>query len=216
MNSIGKFGISLLLLAGLSRPTARAQVVSAPILEGQSFVQSGLQATLKALEAKANVLIKSGVVEQTLTKNFTGQNLLLHKEWYDGLLQISASVRNYQRVAHIFNRQAAIITIYSDYITKFRADPYLSPSQLAATTQGYAVLINQSADYLDDLRTVISPLKAKMTDAERMEMIDKLDDKVTEQYNLVNYFTRRTMAISSQQAQQAQDAQTIKSLLGTK
>lgn len=209
MKPLSKFSIALLLAGfGFGTPAAKAQVVSAPILEGQSFVQTGLQKVLKGLEARANTLIRDGVQEQALTKQFTSQNMQMHKQWYDGLMQVSSTVRNYQRVAHIFNRQAAIITIYSDYIERFRADPNLTPAQLAATTRGYTALINQSADYLDELRTIISPAKAKMTDAERMELIDKLDDKVTEQYNLVNYFTRRTMAISAQQAQTTQDRKT--------
>ncbi|GAB3307676.1 DUF4141 domain-containing protein [Hymenobacter tenuis] len=189
-------------------------IVSAPVLEGTNFVQTGLQATLKALSTKANTLVNDGVVEQVLTKQFTEKNMLLHKSWYDGLLQISSTIRTYRRVQHIFERQAAIITIYSNYIGKFRADSHLTPAQVDGMVRGYTVLIKESAGYLDDLTAVISPLKAKMTDAERMELIDALDDKVTHQYELVSYFTRRNMAISLQQAREARDLATIKKLYG--
>jgi hypothetical protein len=55
-----------------------------------------------------------------------------------------------------------------------------------------------------------------MTDAERMELIDVLDDKVTHQYDLVSYFTRRNMAISQQQGQASKDAALLKQLYGLK
>ncbi|WP_324680838.1 hypothetical protein [Hymenobacter sp. GOD-10R] len=183
-------------------------------MEGTNFIQTGLQATLKALSTKANTLVNAGVVEQVLTKGFTEKNMLLAKSWYDGLMQVSNTIKQYRRVRHIFERQTAIITIYSNYIGKFKQDPNLSPEQVAGMVRGYTVLIQESASYLDDLTAIVSPLKSKMTDAERMELIDALDDKVTHQYDLVNYFTRRNMAMSFRQNQAAKDLATIKQLYG--
>jgi hypothetical protein len=210
-----QFTLCLAALCLFGAPAARAQaVVSAPVLEGTNFIQTGLQATLKALNTKANDLANDGVVEQVLTKGFTEKNMLLAKEWYDGLLAISNTIKTYRRVQHIFERQTAIITIYSNYIGKFKADPNLSPAQVAGVIRGYTLLIQESGTYLDDLSAIVSPAKSKMTDAERMELIDVLDDKVTHQYDLVNYFTRRNMAISTQQGQASKDAATLKKLYG--
>ena len=207
--------VAALCLVG--RVPAQAQaIVSAPILEGTNFIQTGLQATLKALSTKANTLVNEGVVEQVLTKGFTEKNMLLAKDWYDGLLQVSNTIKTYRRVRHIFERQTAIITIYSNYIGKFKADPNLTPAQVAGMVRGYTNLIQESASYLDDLAAIVSPLKSKMTDAERMELIDALDDKVTHQYELVSYFTRRNMAISMQQNKAQKDLQIIKQLYGLK
>ena len=212
-----QFTLCLAALCLLGKPAAHAQaVVSAPVLEGTNFIQTGLQATLKALNTKANDLANDGVVEQVLTKGFTEKNMLMAKDWYDGLLAISNTIKTYRRVQHIFERQTAIITIYSNYIGKFKADPNLSPVQVAGVIRGYTVLIQESGTYLDDLSAIVSPAKSKMTDAERMELIDVLDDKVTHQYDLVNYFTRRNMAISTQQGQASKDAATLKQLYGLK
>lgn len=199
----------------LGTPRAQAQVVvTAPVLEGTNFIQTGLQATLKALSTRANTLVNNGVVEQVLTKGFTEKNMLLAKNWYDGLLQVSNSIKTYRRVQHIFERQTAIITIYSDYIGRFKADPNLTPAQVGGMVRGYTVLIQESAGYLDELTAIVSPLKSKMTDAERMELIDALDDKVTHQYELVSYFTRRNLALSAQQSRAQRDRQTLKQLYG--
>jgi len=212
-----RFTLCLAALCLFGAPVAHAQaVVSAPILEGTNFIQTGLQATLKALNTKANLLANDGVVEQVLTKGFTEKNMLLAKDWYDGLLAISNTIKTYRRVQHIFERQTAIITIYSNYVGQFKADPNLSPSQVAGIVRGYTLLIQESGSYLDDLSAIVSPAKSKMTDAERMELIDALDDKVTHQYDLVSYFTRRNMAISLQQGQAAKDASTLKQLYGLK
>ncbi|SMB80953.1 hypothetical protein SAMN00120144_3620 [Hymenobacter roseosalivarius DSM 11622] len=210
-----QFILCMAALCLLGKPAAHAQaVISAPVLEGTNFIQTGLQATLKALSTKANTLVNAGVVEQVLTKGFTEKNMRLAKNWYDGLMQVSQTVRTYRRVGHIFERQTAIITIYSDYIGRFKADPNLTPGQVAGMVRGYTVLIQESAGYLDELTAIVSPLKSKMTDAERMELIDALDDKVTHQYELVSYFTRRNIAIAMQQNQAKKDMQTLKQLYG--
>jgi hypothetical protein len=212
-----QFTLCLAALCLLGTPAARAQaIVSAPVLEGTNFIQTGLQSTLKALNTKANILANDGVVEQVLTKGFTEKNMLLAKDWYDGLLAISNTIKTYRRVQHIFERQTAIITIYSTYIGQFKADPHLSATQVTGMVRGYTVLIQESAGYLDDLSAIVSPAKSKMTDAERMELIDILDDKVTHQYDLVNYFTRRNMAISQQQGQASKEAAILKQLYGLK
>ncbi|WP_022821553.1 hypothetical protein [Hymenobacter norwichensis] len=210
-----QFFLCVAALCLVGKPSAQAQaIVSAPVLEGTNFIQTGLQATLKALNTTANKLVNNGVVEQVLTKGFTEKNMLLAKNWYDGLMQVSNTIRTYRRVQHIFERQTAIITIYSNYIGKFRADPNLTPAQVQGMVRGYTTLIQESASYLDDLTAIVSPLKSKMTDAERMELIDALDDKVTHQYDLVSYFTRRNMAISMQQNKAQKDMLLIKQLYG--
>ena len=79
-----------LALLGLVVTKASAQlVVTAPVLEVQSGVQTGLQNTMKGLSSAANVLVKAGVKEQELTKVFSEKNMQLAKTWYDGLLQVS-------------------------------------------------------------------------------------------------------------------------------
>ena len=155
-----------------------------------------------------------GVAEQVLTKVASAKNLALAKEWYDGLLEVSNAVKSYRRVQHIFERQVAIIKIYSDYIERFKKDSHLRPAQIAAMVNGYTTLITESTDYLDDLTGIISPLKGKMTDAERMELIDALDEKVTHQYELVSYFTRRNIALSVRESSTAREVDTLKKLYG--
>ncbi|UYZ61152.1 hypothetical protein [Hymenobacter latericus] len=206
--------VAIFLILWSSSSLSAQAIVSAPVLEGQSFMQTGLQATMKGLEAKANVLIDKGVVEQTLTKTYSKQNMLLHKEWYEGLLKISEAVRTYRRVQHIFERQAAMIKIYSDYITRFTTDDNLNPQQRAAIGKAYAGLLREGAGMLDELKVLVNPAGAKMTDAERLELIDALDERITRHYDLLVYFTRRSQALSRQQAVQLADRRLVEKLYG--
>lgn len=214
-----KVRIPLLALAflGLTAAEASAQlVVTAPVLEVQSGVQTGLQNTMKGLSQAANVLVKAGVKEQELTKVFSEKNLQLAKTWYDGLLQVSTAVRRYRRVQSVFEKQGRIIQTYSTAIETLRQSPYVGAEQLSAMTTTYSRMLTESANTLADLQTIVSPAMLKMTDAERMRFIDKLDVKITDQLGLIRYYTQRNLVQMHLAEQKAQDAQALQALMGAR
>jgi hypothetical protein len=206
-----------LAVLALSIGKASAQlVVTAPVLEVQSGVQTGLQNTMKGLSSAANVLVKAGVKEQELTKVFSEKNMMLAKTWYDGLLQVSNAVRNYRRVQSVFEKQGRIIQTYSTAIETLRQSPFVKPEQLSLMTATYTKMLTESANTLSDLQTIVSPAMLKMTDAERMRFIDKLDTKISDQLGLIQYYTQRNMVQMNMAEQKAQDAQSLNALMGAR
>lgn len=202
-----------LLALVVSRASAQL-VVTAPVLEVQSGVQTGLQNTMKVLSNQANLLVSQGVGEQELTKVFSEKNMLMAKNWYDGLLSVSSAVRDYRRVRNIFEKQTRIITTYSQAIETFRKSPVVTPGQLSTMTTVYGKMLLESANTISDLSTVISPAVFKMTDAERLRFIDQLDAKITKQYELVDYYTRRNMYCLRLAQQKQQDEKSVLALMG--
>ncbi|GAB3323329.1 hypothetical protein GCM10027511_32190 [Hymenobacter humi] len=206
-----------LAILALSAGKASAQlVVTAPVLEVQSGVQTGLQNTMKGLSKAANVLVKAGVKEQELTKVFSEKNMMLAKNWYDGLLQVSSAVRSYRRVQSVFEKQGRIIQTYSTAIETLRQSPFVKPEQLSDMTTIYTKMLTESANTLSDLQTIVSPAMLKMTDAERMRFIDKLDVKISGQLGLINYFTQRNIVQMNLAEQKANDAQALNALMGAR
>lgn len=211
--------ITLLLVAVLVLSASRASaqlVVDAPVLEGQGVVQTGLQNTMKVLSNQANKLVSQGVTEQELTKVFSEKNMLMAKNWYDGLQSISSAVRDYRKVKLIFQKQTAIITQYSQAIEVLRKSTFIKPDQLVAMTNTYSKLLVESSNTISDLSTVVSPALFKMTDAERMRFIDQLDTKISDQAALVDYFTRRNFMMMQQQQQRSVDQTALNALTGGK
>lgn len=205
---------SLALLFGATSKASAQLVVTAPVLEVQSGVQTGLQNTMKTLEAAANKLVAAGVKEQELTKRFSLQNMEQHKAWYDGLMKVSNVVRDYRHVRAIMGKQTQIIQQYSTAIELLRRSPYIKPDQLTAMTSMYAKLMQESANTVADLSTITRAQNLKMTDAERMEFIDQLDTKITDQLGLITYFTRRNMMMLQTAQQIEQDRTTLLSFMG--
>jgi hypothetical protein len=206
--------LSVTLLSLCASQASAQAVVSAPVLEAQAGVQTVLQKAMKALSSAANKLVNQGVGEQKLTKMFSEQNMKMAKNWYDGLQQVSGAVRDYRRVRMIFFKQNQIITQYSQAVEVLRKSAFIRPEQLTAMTATYAKMLLESSHTIEDLATVTSPAMLKMTDAERMRFIDQLDKKITEQADLMDYFTRRNMMMMHHQQQQSVDEQALSALIG--
>lgn len=212
-----RVGILGLALLGLTISRASAQlVVTAPVLEVQGGVQTGLQSTMKVLSSAANKLVASGVKEQELTKMFSEKNMLMAKNWYDGLLSVSSAVRDYRRVRNIFSKQTQIISRYSSAIEVLRQSPYITPTQLSSMTTVYGKMLLESSNTITDLQTIVSPAMLKMTDAERMKFIDQLDVKITDQSQLLNYFTDRNLMMVRTAKENANDLNALKSFMAAK
>jgi hypothetical protein len=211
---VGMLGLALL---GLTVSRASAQlVVTAPVLEVQGGVQTGLQSTMKVLSSAANKLVASGVKEQELTKMFSEKNMLMAKNWYDGLLSVSSAVRDYRRVRNIFSKQTQIISRYSSAIEVLRQSSYITPTQLSSMTTVYGKMLLESSNTIADLQTIVSPAMLKMTDAERMKFIDQLDVKITDQSQLLNYFTDRNLMMVRTAKENANDLNALKSFMAAK
>jgi hypothetical protein len=125
-------------------------------------------------------------------------------------------VRSYRRVQSVFEKQGRIIQNYSTAIETLRQSPYVAPEQLSAMTTIYTKMLTESANTLSDLQTIVSPAMLKMTDADRMRFIDKLDAKITDQLGLINYFTQRNLVQMHLAEQKAQDAQALNALMGAR
>ncbi|RZJ60026.1 MAG: hypothetical protein EOO58_03410 [Hymenobacter sp.] len=209
------FTIAVLGGLGLLARPARAQfVISAPIAEGQATKQAGHQGILTVLKDLGNTIVKKGNDTQAVIKSLEDQTVQMHDEWYSSLLKINSVVSNYQQVKSIWSYQNRTLSLYTQNITQLRSNPYLTPSQIQGMVKGYTVLLSENVGLLDDLTTILTPSAAKMTDAQRLKFINKISDKVTHQYQLVAYFTKRNQALATQQTQNAQDTQTLKKLYG--
>ena len=209
--------LTLTVLAGLglaARPAHAQLVISAPIAEGQATKQATHQGFLTILKDLGNTVVKKGNDTQAIIKSLEDQTVQLHDEWYTSLLKINSVVANYQQVKSIWSYQSRTMSLYTQNVSQLRSNPYLTPTQIQGIVKGYTTLLAENVGLLDDLTTILTPGAAKMTDAQRLKFINKISDKVTHQYQLVAYFTKRNQTMASQQTQAALDAQTLKKLYG--
>lgn len=80
--------------------------------------------------------------------------------------------------------------------TRRCSDENYTPEELAAISSGYAMLIDESSDVLQDLKNVVNVTGMSLTDAERLAIIDNAYRSLMNYRNLVRYYTNKTISVS--------------------
>ena len=207
----------LSLIAGslLAAPAAHAQwVITAPIAESQARTQVVHQGFLTTLKAVGNTIQDAGNDAQTVITTVTQTTADLHDEWYSSLLKVGGMVRDYKRVKSIWTYQQRILDLYLANIKTLKEHPALTPVQVQAMVKGYTILLTENVNMLDDLSSILTPQMAKLDDADRLKLINKLAGRIEHQYQLVSYFTKRNYAIAEAQDKESYDKKILHSLYG--
>lgn len=139
-------------------------------------------------------------------------NFDLHNVYLNGLLAVSPTVKNYSRVAEIILQQASLVSEYKRANNAFKQSGSFSASELSYMSDVYTRLINQSLDNLDELNTILSDSKLRMSDAERIKGIDRIYTSSTDQLQCLRAFNRQGIMLSLQRAKDNNDIQTLQKL----
>jgi DNA repair ATPase RecN len=149
-------------------------------------------------------------------KNISQGNFNLHKDFLDGLMQISPTVKNYKRVADIINYQIIILKEYKTAFSRFKNDKNFNSQELEYLNRVYNNLFKQSLKNLDDLTTVVTANKLRMTDDERLKSIDDIFNEIQDKVMFLRHFNNNTTILAVQRAKERNDAATIRNIYGIK
>lgn len=193
-----------LCLMGTGR--AHAQwVVSDPGNLAQSIINSAKE-MVETAGTKANTL--NGFLE---TKKVFEQG----KAYYDALKSVHDVVKGGAKVAKSISLVMEISETYVNNYQKMLSDGNYTPEELAAISSGYAMLIDESSDVLQDLKNVVNVTGMSLTDAERLAMIENAYRNLLNYRNLVRYYTNKTISVSYLRARKKNDMDRVMALYGT-
>lgn len=144
--------------------------------------------------------------------NLSKGNFDLHNAYLTGLMAISPAVRNYGRVAEIISQQASLVSEYKRANNSFKQSGSFSADELSYMSNVYSRLIDQSLDNLDELNTLLTANKLRMSDADRIKGIDRIYRSSTDQLNFLRAFNRQGIILSLQRAKDNNDLNTLKKL----
>jgi DNA repair ATPase RecN len=149
-------------------------------------------------------------------KNISQGNFNLHKDFLHGLMQISPTVKNYKRVADIINYQIIIVKEYKRAFGRVKNDKNFNSQELEYLNRVYNNLFKQSLKNLDDLTTVVTANKLRMTDDERLKSIDDIFNEIQDKVMFLQHFNNNTTILAVQRAKERNDAATIRNIYGIK
>ena len=137
------------------------------------------------------------------------------KKYYDALKKVNDLVRDAQRVKETILMVGEISDIYVNNYKKMLSDPNSRPEELVAIANGYTKLLGESNNLLKELKQVVNITTLKMTDKERMDVVDRCYKEVRDYRNLVRYYTNKNISVSYLRAKKQQDTDRVLSLYGT-
>ena len=200
--------IGLILGIGNTHAQSIAQLTQQLVMDYEKLAQ--LKDILQDMY-KAYTILDNGYTD---IKNIVQGNFNLHKAFLDGLLAVSPAVKNYERVAGIINTEYTIVSEYKAAYKQFSADGHFTIRELDNMNTVYTNLFNRSLSCVNELVMVITANQLRMSDAERLQAIDRVYADITGQLRLLRTFNNSTSVQAVLRARAAGDIGTLKSIYG--
>lgn len=150
----------------------------------------------------------------TTIRNISQGNYSLHHLFIDGLMAVNPSVRNYKRIPNIIDYQKLLVKEYKRAYMRFQQDPHFTPQEIQYITNVYNYLFTASIRNVDDLMTIITATKLRMSDDERMRAIDRIFYDMESKLVFLRDFNSRTQLLAIQRARAANDVRMLKHIYG--
>ncbi len=167
-----------------------------------------LQNAQKVLENKLSQLKLSEIAE------WTEKQRQLYKKYYDELWQVRQTLATYHRIATIIQRQKQIVQQYKFTWEMINQDKHFTRSELDYMYRVYTGILNESLYNLDEILLVINSYKTQMSDAKRLEIINKAGDSIDKNYRDLQQFNNQNIQLSLNRAKDEHEILAVKKLYG--
>jgi len=150
----------------------------------------------------------------TTIKNIAEGNYTIHQLFLDGLMAVNPSVRNYRRIPYIIDYQKLLLKEYQRAYNRFRQDPNFTLDELEYLGSVCKFLFDASLRNIDELIMVITASQLRMSDAERMQAIDRIFFDMEDKVIFLRSFNNNTQLLAIQRARSRNDVKTMRQLYG--
>lgn len=201
--------ILVILLLGLVVPysvSAQSQEMQQLILNIEKLAQFKQILT----DMKKGYQILNG--GYTTVKDLSQGNFSLHETFLEGLLQVSPTVRKYSRIGAIIKYQLLLVKEYKGALNRFRKSGNFNTAEIDYIEKVYSKLFKESLRNLDELTTVVTANRLRMSDDERLGTIDKVYADMQDKLLFLRSFNNNTSILVIQRTKQRNDVEAMRSI----
>lgn len=167
-----------------------------------------LQNVQKQLE---NILSKLKLEE---IADWTNRQKELYQEYFDELWRVKSILAYYRLFSDIVGKQKQLFLEYKQAYTLVTDDPFFSDNERDFIYGIYSNILSASIQNIDDIVTIMQSFSVQMSDADRLETINKANDALDEQLTALRDFNQRNNLLSKQRAQSMQQLEKLRRLYG--
>jgi len=147
-------------------------------------------------------------------KDVSEGNFSIHQIFLDNLLKVNPVVRNYRKTGLIISDQLKIVREYKAAFNRFSNAGTFNVNEIAYLGRVYDKLFSESLKNLDELTMVITAGQLRMSDEERLSLIDEIYTDTRDQLTFLRDFNGRTSILSAQRHREEIDVQGIRDVYG--
>jgi hypothetical protein len=147
-------------------------------------------------------------------KSLSQGTFSLHKAFLDGLLLVNPGVASYWKVADIVNKEIALVKEAQSANSYLKSTGQFNSTELGTFLTRYNNLIQGSLNDVTELIMVITAGTLRMSDAERLAAIDRIDGNITRSLGETYAFDNDAALQAMQRLRQQQDIGTVQGLYG--
>jgi len=208
--------------------TALPQGASAQLAIAE-VIKAGVKKVIKAVDLRVQRLQNETiwlqnaqkVVENQLNKlklgeisDWTERQRKLYAEYYESLVKVKSVISTYQKIRELVGTQRAIIQEYQWASSLFRGDKHFSANELLAMEKVYTGILSASVRNLDQVFVVLGSFKTQMSDAARMDLIDKAASAIDENFSDLRSYNQENIMLSLGRSNSVLETNKLKALYG--
>lgn len=198
----------LFLGMGVNKATAQADELAQLALNIEKLAQ--FKSVLSDLK-KGYQILSTGY---NTVKDVSKGNFDLHKAFLDGLMEVSPTVRRYYKITRIIENQLELIRTYKAAYHRFRSIENFKDGELEYIAGVYGHLMKESLSNLEELLTVTTAGKLRMSDDDRLKAIDRIDADMEDKLSFLRSFNNNTSVLAFQREKEKTNLKTSFQLNG--
>ena len=148
----------------------------------------------------------------TLVGDIKHGDFSLHKDYFNSLDQVNPQIKSDVKIAAMIAMQVEMLSSYKAYYKQFRAASVFTNQEINYLYSVFTTLLNDVAEDITELTTVITDGQLQMKDDERINRIDKLYTGMTGKYDFLYSFGNQVQVQSWQRQKELQELKTIQKI----
>ncbi|WP_018615695.1 hypothetical protein [Segetibacter koreensis] len=193
------------------------------------IIKAGIKKVIRAVDLKVQRLQNKTIWlqnAQKVTENTMSETKLneitdwvekqrqLYKDYYDELWKVKAIISYYNRVREITDKQVQLVAEYKHAWGLLKQDKHFTKEEIEYMGRVYTGILDESVKNLDQIFLVINSFSTQMSDAKRLEIIDRAYQQVETNYGDLINFNQQNVLMSLQRAKTENDIAVVRELYG--
>ncbi len=140
----------------------------------------------------------------------------LYETYYRQLWKVKLIITYYSEMHDIAEKQVKLVQAYQSAWELLRQDTHFTQAELDYMEEVYSGILEETAQNIDLLFLVAHSFTTRMSDAERLQLIDEVNHKVDQNYSALILFNQQNMIMRLQRAKTGNNLKAMRQLYGIK